>query len=91
MKASDKDTKLNVLDDSDRITVNQYNSIVAEGLNHILVDVRSSNEFAICRLPNSVNIPIKDILGEKAFAGVVENLKANGKLPSECRVCTEWQ
>ncbi|KAG4079095.1 hypothetical protein HA402_001066 [Bradysia odoriphaga] len=81
MKASDKDTNLNVLDRCDRITVEQYRAIVDEQLQHILIDVRSSNEFAICSLPNSVNIPIKDILSDKTFPSIVENLKSKEKLP----------
>lgn len=83
MKASDKDTKLNVLDDSDRITVNQYNSMVQAKLDHLLIDVRSSNEFDICNIPNSINIPIKDILSDKTFPSIMSKLKANEKLPSK--------
>lgn len=84
MNASDKDTKLNVLDNDDRITVHQYNEIVKEQLRHILIDVRSSNEFRICSIPNSMNVPIQDILSDMSLPGILENLKANGDLPSNC-------
>lgn len=83
MKASDKDTKLNVLDGVDRITVGQYNSIVQARQNHILIDVRSSNEFAICNIPNSINIPMKDILSDATFPSIISNLKSNEILPSK--------
>lgn len=83
MKASDKDTKVNVLDNSDRITVNQYNSIVQENQGHILIDVRSSNEFGICNIPNSTNIPIKDILSDRTFPSIISDLKARKNLPSK--------
>ncbi|KAJ6638409.1 Adenylyltransferase and sulfurtransferase MOCS3, partial [Pseudolycoriella hygida] len=81
MKASDKDTKLNVLCEDDRITVSQYDSIVKEKINHILVDVRSSLEFDICKMPSAINIPIKDILNDITFSGIMSNLKSNEKLP----------
>lgn len=83
MKASDKDTELNVLDNCDRITVNEYNSIVQEKLHHLLIDVRSSNEFDICNIPNSINIPIKNILNDRIFPSVISNLKTNEGLPSK--------
>lgn len=82
MKASDKDTHLNVLDRCDRITAEQYRTIIDEQIQHTLIDVRSANEFAICRISNSVNIPIKDILSDKTFPNIVDNLKANERRPS---------
>lgn len=87
MNASDKDTKLNVLDSSDRITANQYNSIVQEKRNHILIDVRNSNEYGICNIPHSINIPIKDILSDRTFPSIISKLKSDEELPSKCIVC----
>lgn len=81
MKASDKDSKLNVLDENDRITVNEYNAIVQDGNAHILVDVRSSNEFEICHIPNSINIPIKDVLNDKTFPSILANFKNSENKP----------
>lgn len=83
MKASDKDTKLNVLDNSDRITVEQYNSILQDKTDHLLIDVRSSNEFEICNIQNSINIPIKDILSNKALESILQYFKNKEKLPSK--------
>lgn len=89
MKASDKDTALTVLESSDRITVNQYNAIVQEKVHHMLIDVRSANEFAICNIPHSINVPIKDILSDRIFPSIMSDLKRRGKLPSKfcCSAC----
>lgn len=66
MKASDKETKLNVLEKCDRITVCQLDEILTQQKDHILVDVRTSNEFEICHIHSSVNIPLIDF--ERKFA-----------------------
>lgn len=62
MAATDKDSGLNLLSDSERISVQNYNKIEQE---HILIDVRSANEFEICKLRNSINVPIKTLLAGK--------------------------
>jgi adenylyltransferase and sulfurtransferase len=77
-KATDKDPKLAVLDRSQRITVQDYQQLLNGQVKHVLVDVRSPNEFEICQLPaNSINIPIKSILDNKAVDKVSE-LVADG-------------
>lgn len=62
MAATDKDSGLNILDPSERISVEEYNKL---NQNHLLIDVRSANEFEICQLKNSINIPIKLLLADK--------------------------
>lgn len=62
MAASDKDAGLKLLDLSERISVEDYNKLTVD---HVLVDVRSANEFEICQLKNSINIPIKLLLSDK--------------------------
>lgn len=62
MKATDKDSHLNLLSENERITVEYYKQLVDDGNHHLLIDVRGSNQFDICKLPASVNIPIDDIL-----------------------------
>lgn len=57
-KASDKDYKLELLPSDQRITVNDLQKIQIEQQKHILIDVRSENEFEICRLDHSENYPI---------------------------------
>lgn len=61
-KANDKDPKLNLLRMEERISVEEYNTTLKLGTKaHILIDVRSAEEFDICHLKNSINIPLCDI------------------------------
>jgi adenylyltransferase and sulfurtransferase len=62
MAATDKDSGLNLLDESERISVESYSKTNRD---HLLIDVRSANEFEICKLENSVNVPIKSLLAGK--------------------------
>lgn len=32
---------------------------------HILLDVRSTVEYQMCKMPNSINVPISDVLENK--------------------------
>lgn len=77
MKATDKDSALSLLQPHERITVQEYKAIVDRNLPHVLVDVRGANQFEICQLPQSINIPIEDIL--KNRRGVEEIVKENGE------------
>ncbi|XP_069696408.1 adenylyltransferase and sulfurtransferase MOCS3 [Periplaneta americana] len=63
-KANDKDTSLHLLDETDRISVTSYNDTRAGP--HILIDVRSPMEFEICHLPESLNVPLKDLSSDSA-------------------------
>lgn len=56
-KANDKEPNLNLLRKEERISVEEYKQIVKIEKPHILVDVRSSEEYQICHLQNSINIP----------------------------------
>ncbi|OAD54590.1 Adenylyltransferase and sulfurtransferase MOCS3 [Eufriesea mexicana] len=61
-KANDKDPKLNLLKKEERISVEEYNrTLKLSTETHILIDVRSIEEFEICHLKNSINIPLNDI------------------------------
>lgn len=62
MAATDKDSGLQLLDGSERISVEDYNKLDS---NHLLIDVRSANEFEIYQLKNSINVPIKMLLADK--------------------------
>lgn len=81
MAATDKDSGLNLLDDSERISVENYNKLDE---NHLLIDVRSANEFEICKLHNSVNIPIKNLLAGK-FDDELKNEMEKKKVFVVCR------
>ncbi|KAL5276179.1 MOCS3 family protein [Megaselia abdita] len=59
MKANDKDSGVHLLTENDRITVENYKVLTS---NHLLIDVRTPMEFKICKLQNSVNIPMKKLI-----------------------------
>lgn len=65
-KAIDKNPNLNVLKKNERITVEEYREILFSK-SHVLIDVRSPEEFEICRLEKSINIPINDINKENSL------------------------
>ncbi|CAL1286366.1 unnamed protein product [Larinioides sclopetarius] len=56
--ATDKDLKLSLLPNTDRISCEKLKQIFDENSKFVLVDVRPVNEFKICSLSNSVNMPI---------------------------------
>ena len=61
-KANDKDLKLNLLKEEERISVEEYNrALKLRTEAHVLIDVRSPEEFEICNLRNSINIPLNEI------------------------------
>ncbi|XP_053988637.1 adenylyltransferase and sulfurtransferase MOCS3 [Hylaeus anthracinus] len=61
-KANDKDPQLAILKEEERMSVEEYKETLKLGTKpHVLIDVRSSEEFQICRLENSVNIPLNEI------------------------------
>lgn len=76
MKATDKDSHLALLTPIDRVTVQEYNRIFLSGQNHFLIDVRSSNEFEICNLQSSINLPMKDVYDDKKNSKILEKIKA---------------
>lgn len=58
-KASDKDLKLELLPQNQRVTVQNLHQSRLNGDSHLLIDVRTENEYDICRLEQSENYPIK--------------------------------
>ena len=70
-KAVDKSPNLKILQNDERITVNEYRELAIEKP-HILIDVRSPEEFEICRLEQSINIPINDISKESSL-NIIKN------------------
>lgn len=81
MKANDKDTSLNILSDIDRITVDDYSRKYINGTkSHVLVDVRSFAEFEMCKLPNSINIHIDDVLNNKIDNSLIDDWEKNNYL-----------
>ncbi|KAM4724528.1 adenylyltransferase and sulfurtransferase MOCS3 [Anableps anableps] len=64
--ATDKCRKLNLLSREQRITVQEYKSVVDNSRLHILLDVRPLVEVAICHLPFSLNIPLSSLEQRKS-------------------------
>lgn len=44
------------LDAEDRVSCQEYHSVVQSGKKHLLIDVRPKTEFAICHLENAISI-----------------------------------
>lgn len=59
MRASDKDFKLELLPQSQRVSAQKLHESRQNEEKHLLIDVRTENEFEICHLDASENHPIK--------------------------------
>lgn len=82
MAASDKDSSLKLLKHDERITVEEYSKIKHS---HLLIDVRSANEFEICKLENSINIPIKQLLAGKINENIMTRMRGEEEVFVVCR------
>eukprot|EP01125_Pyxidicula_operculata_P013120 TRINITY_DN4342_c0_g1_i2.p1 TRINITY_DN4342_c0_g1~~TRINITY_DN4342_c0_g1_i2.p1 ORF type:complete len:298 (-),score=43.49 TRINITY_DN4342_c0_g1_i2:124-1017(-) len=60
-KANDKITVKPLIDMSYSISVHDYHSILSQKKDHVLLDVRSKVQYAICKLDHSVNIPLAEL------------------------------
>ncbi|KAF5909706.1 adenylyltransferase and sulfurtransferase MOCS3, partial [Clarias magur] len=59
--ATDKCQRLNLLSAEQRVSVQEYKSILDCGTPHLLLDVRPKVEVDICHLPVSINIPLSSL------------------------------
>lgn len=75
MHASDKGHTLRLLQADQRISVHDYSEMCTN--RHLLIDVRSTAEFDICRLPLAVNIPLKQILDDTLTEDVKSQISAD--------------
>uniref|UniRef100_A0A4W5M7B1 Adenylyltransferase and sulfurtransferase MOCS3 n=1 Tax=Hucho hucho TaxID=62062 RepID=A0A4W5M7B1_9TELE len=64
--ATDKCRRLNLLSKDQRLTVQEYKSIVDNTAAHLLLDVRPLVEVDICHLPTSLNIPLSSLEDRKS-------------------------
>ncbi|KAF6717904.1 Adenylyltransferase and sulfurtransferase MOCS3 [Oryzias melastigma] len=64
--ATDKCRKLSLLSKDQRITVQDYKSIIDRAGPHVLLDVRPLVEVEICSLPFSLNIPLSSLEEKKS-------------------------
>ncbi|XP_072751183.1 adenylyltransferase and sulfurtransferase MOCS3 [Anoplolepis gracilipes] len=60
-KANDKEPNLNLLRKEERISAEEYNKIAKGDSKSILIDVRSPEEYEICHLQDSINIPFTQL------------------------------
>lgn len=88
-KANDKNPNLKLLKLEDRITVEEYYHITKfKTEDHLLVDVRSPEEFQICHIKDSINIPLKEISSSSAIKQIKHSIdkKGNGETLSKVYV-----
>ncbi|XP_072206413.1 adenylyltransferase and sulfurtransferase MOCS3 [Excalfactoria chinensis] len=79
--ATDKCKTLHLLSSEDRISVEEYKTLLDEQVPHVLLDVRPQVEVDICRLEHAVHIPLSKL--EEKDKECLENL--------EKRICEEKQ
>lgn len=82
VKASDKETKLNILPAEQRVSVHELNELRQRNSPHILIDVRTPNEFEICQLSTSENYPIDLFGGENQRLEPLISRIQNDKIPA---------
>ncbi|XP_040916747.1 adenylyltransferase and sulfurtransferase MOCS3 [Toxotes jaculatrix] len=86
--ATDKCRKLTLLSRDQRITVQDYQSIINNAEPHLLLDVRPLVEVDICHLPFSLNIPLSSLEERKSehiqlFQERISQLKQ--QMAGDCR------
>ncbi|OBZ90731.1 Adenylyltransferase and sulfurtransferase MOCS3 [Choanephora cucurbitarum] len=59
--ADDKVVEEILLARDERVNAQEYNTIAQSGKPHLLVDVRPEVQYGICRLPDSLHIPIEQL------------------------------
>lgn len=88
MKASDKDMKLEILPQNQRVSVHTLNEYLQNNNRYLLIDVRSENEYEICQLNQSENYPIKIFQDPKSIRRkeLVDRIK-NEQIPQVYVIC----
>ncbi|GIY42483.1 adenylyltransferase and sulfurtransferase MOCS3 [Caerostris darwini] len=67
MSPTDKDLNLSLLSETDRISCTELKKISEKSSDFLLLDVRPENQFKICSLSNSVNIPFDKLNNENSL------------------------
>lgn len=84
-----------LLPETDRISADQYNEVVKQGTNHILLDVRPKEQFSLANLAGSINVPINRFTSHRDSDTLPEGIPAD--LPVDvpvylvCRVGNDSQ
>lgn len=77
-----KNASVNLLDKTERITVEELNQLRASQQPHLLIDVRTNPEYEMCHLSNSLNIHINSLeKNTNCVLETVEKLKQFGDDP----------
>ena len=83
---------IHLLDDIDRISARTYQGVRNEP--HILIDVRSPLEFDICHIPESLNLPLKDLASTEAVqqlkAVIAEKCSSGNDFPGNLHLFHWW-
>lgn len=75
-KANDKDPNLNLLEKEERITVEKYSQIAKDNSEpRVLIDVRSPEEYQICRVQDSINVPFAEIDKDHSLRRIRDSIK----------------
>ena len=78
-KANDKNPNLEILEETERISVDNFNELrKCSSKPYLLLDVRSAEEFEMCHLKDSTNIPITKINGNKVLDGLRAKMNSIG-------------
>jgi len=84
-KANDKEPNLNLLRKEERITVEEFDRITkSDSERSLLIDVRSPEEYQICRLRDSINIPFTQLNKDHNLKLIRDNVKKIQKEREHC-------
>lgn len=76
-RANDKESQIDLLESDERISIHELEHALTQTVDKqpfLLIDVRTANEFEICSLPRSLNVPIRSILDDRMNAQVKQLL-----------------
>lgn len=77
-----QNVSVNLLDETERITVDELHQLRSTQQPHLLIDVRTTPEYRMCNLPNSLNIHINSLEKSADYVQeMVEKLKQNSDDP----------
>lgn len=89
-RADDKVVNLDLLKKDERITVREYARIKnIDSISHILIDVRSSEEYQICHLLDSVNVPFSQLSNHdnlKLIRNKIKEAQEGGHNTVNCKI-----
>ncbi|XP_050535569.1 adenylyltransferase and sulfurtransferase MOCS3 isoform X2 [Daktulosphaira vitifoliae] len=87
-KANDKIKILNLLEDSERISVKELKKLVSENTPLLVIDVRKNNEYEMCHLPFSINIQLEDLNTDLFSSRLIEKINTcYKKAPNLVAIC----